>query len=567
MCVINEAICGNGTCRRGPQGHYCTCHSGYTNYGNKQSPCTELNCDALKADSDVAPETITYLNSICSELTESNSLVEIHLKHLLKDLVPLIDSSNRSLNDTMEVLDLVDTVVNLNGPPVTDISFQTEMAKLIPTSDKKAQGLVILSFLTDERGPSPYSGLTTVLALSYPNLEEHTDGNFSGIEAPKGKGFKLNSKVMTLMVTSRSKTKKLKSPVLLRLDHLEQSNDTHTCVFWNSSEEGGRWSQHGCHVVENNSHYTVCSYNHLSSFAVLREIEDQFELRLITWVGLSLSLVCLFICILTFSLIRSIQSPRTTIHLHLCINLFVATLIFLVGISRTENKVGCAVIAGLLHFFYLAAFCWMCLEGVQLFRMVVLVFNTSFKTLYMMAAGYGVPALIVAVSAATNPKGYGTRGYCWLSLDYFWSFFRPLCMIVSVNISFFLITVWKLAQKFSSLNPELDKLQKIRTFVIIAVVSLCLLGTMWIFGYFMLMTDSLLMEYLFTISGSIQGVLLFITHCLSSKQVRDEYKNRLTARCSPRQTKASNFRCVHSRQAHASKSSQDTGEAQIQEVL
>lgn len=50
----------------------------------------------------------------------------------------------------------------------------------------------------------------------------------------------------------------------------------------------------------------------------------------------------------------------------------------------------------------------MCLEGVQLFRMVVLVFNTNFKTLYMMLGGYGVPAVIVVVSLLVNAKEYGT---------------------------------------------------------------------------------------------------------------------------------------------------------------
>jgi hypothetical protein len=67
------------------------------------------------------------------------------------------------------------------------------------------------------------------------------------------------------------------------------------------------------------------------------------------------------------------------------------------------------VVAGLLHYFYLAAFCWMCLEGIQLFRMVVLVFNTSFQTVRMMAVGYGVPAVIVAISALVNSGGYGTE--------------------------------------------------------------------------------------------------------------------------------------------------------------
>lgn len=34
--------------------------------------------------------------------------------------------------------------------------------------------------------------------------------------------------------------------------------------------------------------------------------------------------------------------------------------------------------------------------------------------------------------------------------------------VLQINIFFFLITVWKLAQKFASLNPDLDKLQKIK---------------------------------------------------------------------------------------------------------
>lgn len=63
----------------------------------------------------------------------------------------------------------------------------------------------------------------------------------------------------------------------------------------------------------------------------------------------------------------------------------------------------------MLHFFYLAAFCWMLLEGVQLFRMVVIVFHTTLRPLYLMAAGYGIPAVIVAISAAIYSKGYGSK--------------------------------------------------------------------------------------------------------------------------------------------------------------
>uniref|UniRef100_A0A8C7J4D7 CD97 antigen-like n=1 Tax=Oncorhynchus kisutch TaxID=8019 RepID=A0A8C7J4D7_ONCKI len=371
-----------------------------------------------------------------------------------------------------------------------------------------------------------FGGFATVSLLSYKGLETSTNHSFSGLKAQEGHSFQINSKVVTATMSNKD-TSFLKEPVTFTFSHLKESDEgNYTCVYWDELGEG-TWSDRGCFLVQSNATHTVCSCYHLSSFAVLMalyEFKDTFQLQLITWVGLSLSLLCLFICILTFSLIRSIRSTRNTIHLHLCLSLFIANLIFLVGISRTESQAGCAVVAGLLHFFFLSAFCWMCLEGVQLFRMVVLVFNTTFRPLYMMAGGYGVPAVIVAISALANAKGYGTERHCWLNLEdgFIWSFFGPVCIIIMVNVFFFLITVWKLAQKFSSLNPDLDKLRKIKAFTITAVAQLCVLGTMWIFGCFQFEESTLAMSYLFTILNSLQGVLVFLMHCLLSKQVRHD---------------------------------------------
>lgn len=67
--------------------------------------------------------------------------------------------------------------------------------------------------------------------------------------------------------------------------------------------------------------------------------QHTFGLRLVTKIGLSLSLLCLILCILTFKFCRSIQGTRTTIHLHLCICLFIADLFFLTGISQTSPVV------------------------------------------------------------------------------------------------------------------------------------------------------------------------------------------------------------------------------------
>lgn len=62
-------------------------------------------------------------------------------------------------------------------------------------------------------------------------------------------------------------------------------------------------------------------------------------LTVITWVGIVVSLVCLAICIFTFCFFRGLQSDRNTIHKNLCINLFIAEFIFLIGIDKTQYTV------------------------------------------------------------------------------------------------------------------------------------------------------------------------------------------------------------------------------------
>ena len=83
-------------------------------------------------------------------------------------------------------------------------------------------------------------------------------------------------------------------------------------------------------------------------------------------------------------------------------------------LTLLSPQVLCKVIAGVLHYLYLAAFTWMFLEGLHLFLTVrnlkVANYTTAgrFKKRFMYPVGYGVPALIVAVSATVGHKNYGT---------------------------------------------------------------------------------------------------------------------------------------------------------------
>ncbi|GCC22901.1 adhesion G protein-coupled receptor L3-like isoform X14 [Chiloscyllium punctatum] len=364
----------------------------------------------------------------------------------------------------------------------------------------------------------------------------------------------VNSQVVSAAINKESNRIYLAAPVIFTLKHLDlQNNFNPNCSFWSYSKRTmtGYWSTQGCRMLGSNRTHTTCSCNHLTNFAVLMAHKDvkfsdpvhELLLEVITWVGILISLVCLLICIFTFCFFHGLQSDRNTIHKNLCISLFVAELLFLIGINRTDQPIACAVFAALLHFFFLAAFTWMFLEGVQLYIMLVEVFESEHsRKKYFYLVGYGVPALIVAVSAAVDYRSYGTTTACWLRLDtyFIWSFIGPATLIIMLNVIFLGIALYKMFHHTTVLKPESSCLDNIKSWVIGAIALLCLLGLTWAFGLMFINESTVIMAYLFTIFNSLQGMFIFIFHCVLQKKVRKEYGKCFRAHCcSKRSTESS----------------------------
>ncbi|KAM7326444.1 hypothetical protein ACRRTK_014922 [Alexandromys fortis] len=346
----------------------------------------------------------------------------------------------------------------------------------------------------------------------------------------------VNSPVITAAINKEFSNKVyLADPVVFTVKHIKQSEENFNpnCSFWSYSKRTmtGYWSTQGCRLLTTNKTHTTCSCNHLTNFAVLMahvevkhsDAVHDLLLDVITWVGILLSLVCLLICIFTFCFFRGLQSDRNTIHKNLCISLFVAELLFLIGINRTDQPIACAVFAALLHFFFLAAFTWMFLEGVQLYIMLVEVFESEHsRRKYFYLVGYGMPALIVAVSAAVDYRSYGTDKVCWLRLDtyFIWSFIGPATLIIMLNVIFLGIALYKMFHHTAILKPESGCLDNIKSWVIGAIALLCLLGLTWAFGLMYINESTVIMAYLFTIFNSLQGMFIFIFHCVLQKKSR-----------------------------------------------
>ncbi|KAM8765903.1 adhesion G protein-coupled receptor E2-like [Rhynchonycteris naso] len=301
----------------------------------------------------------------------------------------------------------------------------------------------------------------------------------------------LLSDVNFAFVSSKD-TQNLSSPVTFTFSHHVTAGGTGLwpmipgprkevlCVVWNVSRISVVTGppKAGCRMVSTGDTSTTYQCTHLSSVAVLMAQynvqEEGPALAVVTYVGLSLSLLCLLLAALTFLLCKAIQNTSTSLHLHLSVCLFLAHLLFLTAIDRTERKVLCAIIAGALHYLYLASFTWMLLEGLHLFltarNLTVVNYSSVSKFIkkFMLPVGYGLPAVIVAISAASRPHLYG-------------------------------IPAWMLTFK--------------------AMAQLFILGCKWCLGILQVGPTAHAMAYLFTIINSLQGIFNFLVYCLLSQQI------------------------------------------------
>ncbi|XP_029286233.1 adhesion G protein-coupled receptor L4 [Cottoperca gobio] len=315
---------------------------------------------------------------------------------------------------------------------------------------------------------------------------------------------------------------------------IDTTADVTTCAFWEYEPDSlqGHWATRGCKTVHFTSNATTCSCNHLTHFAILMSsgranlVAHYTVLTRITQLGMIISLICLSMCIFTFWFFSEIQSTRTTIHKNLCCSLFMAEFVFLVGINMNTHKLFCSVIAGLLHYFFLAAFAWMCIEGIHLYLIVVgVIYNKGFLHRNFYIFGYGSPAVVVAISATLGSKYYGTDKVCWLSTEnhFIWSFIGPASLIILVNLLAFGVIIYKVYRHTAVKKPEISHYENIRSCARGALALLFVLGATWTLGVLHILNETTLTAYLFTIANAFQGMFIFIFLCVLSRKIQEEY--------------------------------------------
>uniref|UniRef100_A0A2I3TMZ4 EGF-like module receptor 1 n=1 Tax=Pan troglodytes TaxID=9598 RepID=A0A2I3TMZ4_PANTR len=448
---------------------------------------------------------INNIFSVLDKVCENKTTV-VSLKNTTESFVPVLKQISTWTKFTKEETSSLATVFLESVESMTLASFWKPSANVTPavrTEYLDIESKVINKECSEENVTLNLVAKGDKMKIGCSTIEEsestETTGvafvSFVGMESVLSERFfqdhqaplttseiklKMNSRVVGGIMTGEKKDG-FSDPVIYTLENIQpkQKFERPICVSWSTDVKGGRWTSFGCVILEASETYTVCSCNQMANLAVI--------------------------------------------------------------MASGELTTGCAIIAGFLHYLFLACFFWMLVEAVILFLMVrnlkvVNYFSSrNIKMLHICAFGYGLPMLVVVISASVQPQGYGMHNRCWLNTEtgFIWSFLGPVCTVIVINSLLLTWTLWILRQRLSSVNAEVSTLKDTRLLTFKAFAQLFILGCSWVLGIFQIGPVAGVMAYLFTIINSLQGAFIFLIHCLLNGQVREEYKRWITGKTKP----------------------------------
>ncbi|MFT7800300.1 adhesion G-protein coupled receptor G2-like [Arapaima gigas] len=496
--------------------------------------------------------TSNLLNASASVLAASSTrLIEVVDTVGLKLVLP---------QDTETILStsLALAIQKVNGTNFQQTSFSILDPSNVQVSSGAKLGRTVRSVLPQASITLPAS-LTSNLPLAEQLQASRVQFNFyqkSSLFVDPALGNRsLNSGILGSSVSNVS-ISGLKAKVVFTLRNNKQipANYVASCVFWNFSENGGLggWSSEGCSVQNSTNEETICSCNHLTSFAVLLDISRQNNLdprqveilTYITYIGCGISAIFLSVTLLTYLAFEKLRKDiPSKILIQLCLALLLLNLVFLLDswLALYPKAVGlCISTAFFLHYFLLASFTWMGLEAFHMYLALVKVFNT-YVSRYMLKfglIGWGTsfPLIVVIIVIAISKDNYGLMSYgrfpngstddfCWIKSDvaFYVAVVAYFCAIFLLNTAMFVVVLGQLC-RIKRQNPHNTQHRSMWQDMRSVAGLTVLLGLTWGFAFFAWGPVNLAFMYLFSIFNSLQGFFIFVFHCAVKDVVRRQWR-------------------------------------------
>lgn len=294
-------------------------------------------------------------------------------------------------------------------------------------------------------------------------------------------------------------------------------------------------------------HYYIYNVTFWATSTVRRQFLNYFALRIITAIGLSLSIFCLILFLFTYSLFSELRTLPGINVMNLSFSLLLQHSIWFLT-EQTHVHITCTVIATCIHYLVLVSFTWTSIIAFDTWR----AFSTSreqrmrlrdgsrrTKILRFMAVGW-IPALIFVIICVILDQteifivDYGGEEGCLIINNNARLFLLtiPTAVSVTFNAIFFVKTVLVIRRTKNKVRAMASHPQNRNNFQVYARLFV-LMGFTWIFGFLALLVSKYLF-YPFTIFNTLQGVYIAAAFVFKT-QVKELYVKLL---CSKAQKKS-----------------------------
>lgn len=302
------------------------------------------------------------------------------------------------------------------------------------------------------------------------------------------------------------------------------------CGYWNYET----WLNTGVTTSNESSDSPVvlCQAQHLTQFSFLiggsyaqwqsEELAPHEQLLdVVTLVGCGLSLFGLLGIFLTAALVKKWRDQTSTkVLLHLCLALALQLLLF--GflsqgeLSLQENWNRCLLSGAALQYSVLVIFSWMLIIACLQFQRYVTVIGVARPQHYILLSAlvaWLLPLLPTLSVVLLNPESYkpaehqlNTRSALCYPSGYglAWGVVLPIALVTIANCGMLLCIVYSI---YRALNPRRQLIvQQLR----LSVLLFFLLGLTWIFGLCSYLHLGIEFSYLFCLTATLQGFVLFV---------------------------------------------------------
>ncbi|CAH0553113.1 unnamed protein product [Brassicogethes aeneus] len=342
-------------------------------------------------------------------------------------------------------------------------------------------------------------------------------------------------------------------PILFR----DKSNHEYReCGFWDYGKRGehhkGRWSTIGGNflgkLVDNEDIY-ICTFSHLTHFALLI-LEDYtdltqglnyFYLRLITIIGLLLTIIGLLGVLLTAMFFQNWRArPGTKILINLSTAItFQALSVQLMDKESVHSYMGCLTTGMLLHYMVISKFLWMLIYAYLQYLRFVKVLGPMPNRLVLKSVLFGwglglIPVISVTIFDSNIYKN-NEEFICYpRGLSLYLGILLPITVIVLINLVIFgvvMFEVWNRKIESQGKSVDSNKLQ-----IKLSILLFIIFGIPWVFGIIAEIVQfywiKMFFIYLFCVTATIEQFILFIFYVALNKETQKKWiviikKNKL----------------------------------------